>query len=132
ARHFAALPGVSVVRGHYGDVTFAPFNGYHVEIAGPEQLGGEDWAAALRQAGITVRYEKVAPDAFKQGLPRRGVPEDMATNITAFHTCFYDGSAQVAEHATSSGLQGLSGVPGPWRRFAAFVTPVFSSCQRHT
>ena len=35
--------------------TFAPFNGHHVEIAGPETLGGEDWAEALRHAGVTVR-----------------------------------------------------------------------------
>jgi len=58
--------------------TFAPFHGQHVEIAGPEKLGGEDWAAALRHAGIAVQYEKVTPDAFKQGLLSVGVPEDMA------------------------------------------------------
>jgi len=104
--------------------TFVPFQGRHVEIAGPEQLGGEDWAVALRHAGIAVRYEKVAPDAFKQGLLSVGVPEDMATNITAFHTCFYDGSAQVADHATTPGLAGLPGMPVHWRRFAAFVTEV--------
>lgn len=106
------------------DETFAPFNGHHIEIAGPEKLGGEDWAAALRQAGIAVRYEKVAPDAFKQGLRGVGVPEEMAANITAFHTCFYDGSAQVADHATSLGLEGLPGIPVHWRRFEAFVTEV--------
>jgi uncharacterized protein YbjT (DUF2867 family) len=104
--------------------TFAPFQGHHVEIAGPEQLGGEDWAAALRQAGIAVRYAKVAPDAFHQGLRSAGVPEDMATNVTAFHTGFYDGSAQVAEHATIPSLAGLAGMPVHWRRFAAFVTEV--------
>ena len=112
--------------------TFAPFNGHHVEIAGPEQLGGEDWAAALRQAGVEVRYEKVAPDAFKQGLRSVGVPEDMAANITALHTCFYDGSAQVAEQVTNPGLESLPGMPSQWRRFAAFVTevaPMFQPAQ---
>jgi hypothetical protein len=104
--------------------TFTPFNGHHVEIAGPEKLGGEDWAAALRQSGIAVRYEKVAPEAFKQGLRGVGVPEDMAANITAIHTCFYDGSAQVADHANSLGLEGLPGTPVNWRRFEAFVTEV--------
>ena len=104
--------------------TFAPFNRHHVEIAGPEKLGGEDWAAALRQAGISVRYEKVAPEAFKQGLRGVGVPEDMAANITAIHTCFYDGSAQVADHANSLGLEGLPGTPVHWRRFETFVTEV--------
>jgi hypothetical protein len=99
-------------------------NGQHVAIAGPEKLGGEDWAAALRHAGVAVRYEKVAPDAFKQGLRSVGVPEDMATNITAFRTCFYDGSAQVADHATSPGLEGLPGMPVRRRRFEAFVTEV--------
>jgi uncharacterized protein YbjT (DUF2867 family) len=116
----------------YNDETFAPFNSHHVEIAGPEKLGGEDWAAALRQAGIVVRYEKVAPDAFKQGLRSVGVPEDMATNITAFHTCFYDGSAQIADHATTPGLEGLPGMPVRWRRFEAFVTevgPMFQSAR---
>jgi hypothetical protein len=106
------------------DETFAPFNGQHVEIAGPEKLGGKDWAEALRHAGVAVRYEKVAPDAFKQGLLSVGVPEDMATNITAFHTCFYDGSAQVADHATTPGLEGLPGIPVRWRRFEAFVAEV--------
>jgi uncharacterized protein YbjT (DUF2867 family) len=106
------------------DELFAPFNGHHVAIAGPEQLGGEDWAEALRHAGVAVRYEKVAPDAFKQGLRSVGVPEDMATNITAFHTCFYDGSAQVADHATTPGLEGLPGMPVRWRQFAAFVREV--------
>ena len=104
--------------------TFAPLNGHHVEIAGPENLGGEDWAAALRQAGIAVRYKKVASDVFKQGLRSVGVLEDMAANITAFHTGFYDGSAQVADHATSPGLKGLSGMPVHWRRFEAFVREV--------
>lgn len=104
--------------------TFAPFDGHHVQIAGPEHLGGEDWAAALRRAGVAVRYVKVAPDAFKQELLTVGVPEDMAANITAFHTCFYDGSAQVVEHATTPGLEGLPGMPVRWRRFEAFVTEV--------
>jgi uncharacterized protein YbjT (DUF2867 family) len=70
------------------EATFVPFQGHHVEIAGPDQWGGEDWVAALRHAGMAVRYGKVAPDAFKQGLRSVGVPEEMATNITALHTCF--------------------------------------------
>ena len=106
------------------DEMFAPFNGHHVTIAGPEQLGGEDWAEVLRHAGVAVRYEKVTPDTFKQGLRSAGVPEDMATNITAFHTCFYDGSAQVADHATTPGLEGFPGMPVCWRQFAAFVREV--------
>ena len=68
--------------------------------------------------------QKSVKSAFKQGLRSVGVPEDMATNITAFHTCFYDGSAQVADHATSPGLEGLPGMPVRWRRFEAFVTEV--------
>ena len=104
--------------------TFAPFDGHHIKITRPEQLGGEDWAAALRHAGVAVQYGKVAADAFKHGLIRVGVPEDMATNITAIHTCFYDGSAQVAEHATTPGLQGLPGIPARRCRFEAFVTEV--------
>jgi uncharacterized protein YbjT (DUF2867 family) len=114
------------------DETFALFNGQHVEIAGPEKLGGEDWAEALRHAGVAVRYEKVAPDAFKQGLLSVGVPEDMATNITAIHTCFYDGSAQVVDHATTPGLESLSGIPARLRWFAAFVTevvPIFQTAR---
>lgn len=112
--------------------TFAPFNGQHVAIAGPEKLGGEDWAAALRRAGVAVRYEKVAPDAFKQGLLSVGVPEDMATNITAIHTCFYDGSAQIADHTTTPGLEGLPGSPAHLRRFEAFVAeavPMFQTAR---
>jgi uncharacterized protein YbjT (DUF2867 family) len=104
--------------------TFASFNGQHVTIAGPEQLGGEDWAAALRRAGIAVQYAKVAPEAFKHGLLSAGVPEDMATNVTAFHTCFYDGSAQIANHTTTPGLLDLPGSPAHLRRFEAFVAEV--------
>jgi hypothetical protein len=56
----------------------------------------------------------------------------MATNITAFHTCFYDESAQIADHATTPGLEGLPGMPVRWRRFEAFVTevrPMFQSAR---
>jgi hypothetical protein len=99
-------------------------NGQHVAIAGPEKLGGEDWAKALRHAGVAVRYAKVAPAAFKHGLLSVGVPEDMATNITAIHTGFYDGSAQITDHTTTPGLARLPGSPARLRRFEAFVTEV--------
>jgi len=106
------------------DEAFTPFNGQHVEIAGPENLGGEDWAKALRCAGVDVRYEKVSPEAFKQGFLSAGVPADMAINVTAIHTCFYDGSAQIANHATTPELVSLPGSPASPRRFEAFVREV--------
>jgi hypothetical protein len=90
---------------------------------------GHDGSPCVTCSTVAVQYEKVAPEAFKRGLLSVGVPEDMATNITIFRTCFYDGSAQVADHATTPGLEGLLGMLVQWCRFDAFVTEVGPLCQ---
>lgn len=99
------------------DETLASFNGRHVEIAGPENLRGEDCAEALRREGVDVQFKKVSPEAFKQGFLSAGVSADIAINITAIHTCFYDGSAQIADHATTPNLMSLPGSPASLRLF---------------
>ncbi|MER7820192.1 NAD(P)H-binding protein [Streptomyces sp. NPDC096153] len=106
------------------DEEFARFDGSHIEIEGPENLGGDDWVNHLRQVGVDVQYARILPEQFKEGLIAGGVPEDVATNITDVHRCFHEGSADISSIFPMSGLIDLPGAPTRLRRFASFVKEV--------
>lgn len=110
------------------DALFATLNGKPLIIAGPERMGGEDWAAALRRHGVDVEYKKVTPEEFRHNFYQLGIPHDMVDNITAFHTTFYNSSIPVPDQYASSEWEKLPGVPTQFRRYDDFlkeVAPLF-------
>jgi len=106
------------------DEIFTAFNAKPLIIAGPERMGGEGWAAALRRHGVDVEYKKVTPEEFRQNLLQLGIPQDMVDNITAFHTTFYDGSIPVPDQYSSPEWEKLPGVPKQFRRYDDFIKGV--------
>ena len=106
------------------DELFAEFHTKPLIIAGPDKMGGQGWAAALRRHGVNVEYQKVTPEEFRENFLQLGIPRDMVDNITAFHTTFYDGSIPVPDQYSSQEWENLPGVPTQFRRFDDFIEEV--------
>ena len=106
------------------DEIFTTLNAKPLIITGPERMGGEGWAAALRRHGVDAEYKKVTPEEFRQNFLQLGIPHDMVDNITAFHTTFYDGSIPVPDQYSSPEWEQLPGVPRRFHRYDDFIKEV--------